>query len=387
MSSITDTSSQCVKFMSKKRASSNCENEEIQQNNHLHYVTDKRKRMDYSKKTAMLVEKLNNNGITHSSITCDSADNILESSYLTSLTQHPLSHFISSNTWLGYPRENIRHCFPSILPTMSPNASELVLKARMDQLTHVVPPLDILRILQDTALNTTHLASSQLAQHNLFQELLSSQALSRLLSHSTMPLRPSHTTMWSKLPSLQTATATTSTTTTGGRERISNPVSLKNFIDQDSNQYEMLKSLPMSLALPYDANRLSPVQILLREQIEIFAASEDDLMAYVRGRNKPITLKQVGIRCKHCANLPLKHRKRGSVYFPFSLLDIYQAAQNIASSHFFQDNCSEISVEIKSKLLRSNLRWKSAPGLGKQYWAISAGAQGLFDTDQGIRFI
>jgi hypothetical protein len=154
-----------------------------------------------------------------------------------------------------------------------------------------------------------------------------------------------------------------------------------------SGDYTIPKSLPIALSLPDDANKLSPLQVLLRQQIEIFAASDDDLMTHARGRNKPITLKQVGIRCRHCASLPLKRQKRGAVYFPFSLLGIYQAAQNMASSHFTQDNCSEISSEARLKLLECSQGCKSAVGLGKYYWANLARTQGLFDTDHGIRFI
>jgi hypothetical protein len=144
--------------------------------------------------------------------------------------------------------------------------------------------------------------------------------------------------------------------------------------------------LPFIVALPDDPRKLSSLQVLLRQQIEFFSASEDDVLTHARGRNKPITLKQVGIRCKHCANFTLTRRKKGSVYFPFSLLGIYQAAQNMASTHFIKDNCNENLSEIKLMILQRMGR-KSTVGSGKEFWAGAACSQGLLDTDLGIRFI
>jgi hypothetical protein len=41
-----------------------------------------------------------------------------------------------------------------------------------------------------------------------------------------------------------------------------------------------------------------------------------DMDANAQGRNKPIVLGQVGIRCRHCAHLHPKKRKSSGVYFP-----------------------------------------------------------------------
>jgi len=143
-------------------------------------------------------------------------------------------------------------------------------------------------------------------------------------------------------------------------------------------------SLPIILALPEDETKLSAYQLLLRNQIEAFAASADDVTTHARGRNRPITLRQVGIRCRHCKHLPPSKRKKGSVYFPFALVGLYQAAQNMGTSHFHGDSCDQMPADIKQKFV-DILACKSTVGAGKQYWARAAQRIGLVDTNNGIR--
>jgi hypothetical protein len=73
---------------------------------------------------------------------------------------------------------------------------------------------------------------------------------------------------------------------------------------------------PVLISMPFDAQSLSSYQCLVRQQIEIFQAVPADVEANAQGRNRPIVLGQVGIRCRHCAILPPKQRKSGAVYFP-----------------------------------------------------------------------
>ena len=75
--------------------------------------------------------------------------------------------------------------------------------------------------------------------------------------------------------------------------------------------------LPITLYLTCDDDNLSEHQCLLRKQIELFEATENDIYANAQGRNKPIVLGQVGIRCKHCSQWP--NRGRGAVFYPSSL--------------------------------------------------------------------
>lgn len=83
----------------------------------------------------------------------------------------------------------------------------------------------------------------------------------------------------------------------------------------------------ISLALKCDSDQLSEYQILVRQQLEIFEASEVDVSSNTQGRKKQIFLGQVGIRCRHCAPFPLRERGKGAVYYPTKLEGVYQASQ------------------------------------------------------------
>jgi hypothetical protein len=72
------------------------------------------------------------------------------------------------------------------------------------------------------------------------------------------------------------------------------------------------KTVP--IYIDYDEEALTDYQCLLRKQIELFEAIPDDVQASAQGRNNPILLGQVGIRCRHCVSLPIKSRPRGAVY-------------------------------------------------------------------------
>ena len=145
-------------------------------------------------------------------------------------------------------------------------------------------------------------------------------------------------------------------------------------------------SLPVVLFMSDDETKLSSYQILLRQQIEAFVASEDDVTSHARGRNKPITLGQVGIRCRHCSHTTWNRREKGSAYFPHTLKGLYQAAQNMGSSHFNDPMCLKMPAEIQ-KQFTVTIACKSNVGSGKHYWAESARKLGLVDTDRGIRTI
>ena len=73
------------------------------------------------------------------------------------------------------------------------------------------------------------------------------------------------------------------------------------------------------MAMSTDKESLSSYQCLIREQIEIFEAKAIDVDCGAQGRNKPIVLGQVGLRCIHCKHVPLKQRARASTYYPAKL--------------------------------------------------------------------
>jgi hypothetical protein len=129
---------------------------------------------------------------------------------------------------------------------------------------------------------------------------------------------------------------------------------------------------------------LSDYQRLLRQQLELFAASRLDTELPTQGRKQPVRLGQVGLRCRHCARLPLRSRGRGAVYYPSRLAGLYQAAQNMALSHL-QQACPVVPAVIKEQLMALRKQKDQAHG-GKQYWADGCRALGCIETEEGLRF-
>eukprot|EP00980_Cylindrotheca_fusiformis_P002935 scaffold683_cov124-Cylindrotheca_fusiformis.AAC.4 len=78
-------------------------------------------------------------------------------------------------------------------------------------------------------------------------------------------------------------------------------------------------SLGIPLSLSCDGDELSEYQMLIRQQLEIFEASPEDVSSNTQGRKKQIKLGQAGIRCKHCSRFPLRQRGKGAVYYPTKL--------------------------------------------------------------------
>ena len=145
--------------------------------------------------------------------------------------------------------------------------------------------------------------------------------------------------------------------------------------------------LPAILARPADAHKLSSHQVLLRHQIEVFEATEDDIFTHTRGRNKPVKLGQVGLRCRHCAHLPVCRREKGSTYFPATLLGVYQAAQNMSVTHMQCGVCSQMPQSIKAEFAHLISTKVGSSGAGRPYWVATAKQLGLVDTEDGILFM
>ena len=124
-------------------------------------------------------------------------------------------------------------------------------------------------------------------------------------------------------------------------------------------------------------------QVLIRQQLEIFQAGAEDVDSNTQGRKKQLFLGQVGLRCRHCALLPVKARGRGAVYYPMKLQSIYQAGQNMAWSHLCEA-CEQIPNDVKVNIRQLKERRDNANG-GKQYWADGCRALGVYETEQGLR--
>jgi hypothetical protein len=155
---------------------------------------------------------------------------------------------------------------------------------------------------------------------------------------------------------------------------------------QDQNNKDDSSTPGMTLYISEDRGKLNDNQIFLRRQIEIFRASKDDILNLTRGKNKPIVLQQVGIRCRHCSNVSMGRRRKGSTYFPSNLMGIYQAAQNMSVEHLQSGLCTELPPDVKERCSGFGSGKSVASCAGKQYWAEAGRMLGLIDTDDGIRF-
>jgi hypothetical protein len=159
--------------------------------------------------------------------------------------------------------------------------------------------------------------------------------------------------------------------------------------------YQALYSMPLSRKIEdnkknilymqyYDELNLSEYQCLIRKQIEYFEAGEDDVRGTIQGRNKPISIKQVGVRCYFCSKRVPQHRTRGSTYYPTTLQGLYQACQNLATIHLSK-NCPLIPEELTDEIVKLRAL-KSSIGGGKSYWAASAKAKGVVESNNILLF-
>jgi hypothetical protein len=144
------------------------------------------------------------------------------------------------------------------------------------------------------------------------------------------------------------------------------------------------RCLPAPVSDPMDVQLLSVRQVFFRQQLEIFSATEVDSFTHARGRNKRIHFGQVGIRCRHCAHMSVVTRQKGSNYFPSALAGLYQAAQNMCTTHLQTGVCTAMPELIQQEFTRLLSMPKTCTGSGRKYWAQSAQKFGLVDTDHGI---
>lgn len=148
------------------------------------------------------------------------------------------------------------------------------------------------------------------------------------------------------------------------------------------------------LAASSDAKHLNPLHCFVRRHIEVFAADKEDMSAPSPGRKTRVVLGQVGIRCVHCANLPLKNKVKRAVCYPPSVNGIYHSVSNMKFDHF--GICRGLSPKDRAEFttLRTCSGRRGVPkGATKdsanstaQYYQDSAALLGLVDTEEGIRF-
>ena len=110
---------------------------------------------------------------------------------------------------------------------------------------------------------------------------------------------------------------------------------------------------PVVLFTPNDASVFPPFQVMLRKTIELFEATEEDVMIANNNaqRTGNIVIGQVGLRCHACAQLAAQNRAPNATLYPGNLEQVYQAAQNLAANHIIP-SCPCLSNNIRSELLQ-----------------------------------
>jgi hypothetical protein len=141
---------------------------------------------------------------------------------------------------------------------------------------------------------------------------------------------------------------------------------------------------PILLYSPSDEVALSAYQCLVRQQIEMFEATDDDVQFNVSKMSKMIALGQVGIRCRHCSTLPQYSRPKAAVYYPRSLDSLYQFGQNMVKNHLC-GTCTLIPPETRRKLMELQEERRRGKG-GRERWSEAAREVGVFEEGDGLRF-
>jgi hypothetical protein len=224
----------------------------------------------------------------------------------------------------------------------------------------------------------------------MFSWVIQPQSLPPLLMEPAQPI------LWSSLPDC-TGDANRSSTTANHQGLTHSACRSNEFVagqemerlDHENKLTRGVNWMVPPMMMPFapsscnDRMLLSPLQAFLRLNIEAFTASPFDAVVRLKGRNKPVHLNQVGIRCRHCAHIPAMQRVKDAVYFPSSTLGLYQAAQNMCSSHFQCGQCPEMPQSIKPlfvQLLEAKAGIASSAG-GRTYWSHCAREKGLVDTE------
>ena len=153
---------------------------------------------------------------------------------------------------------------------------------------------------------------------------------------------------------------------------------------------------PRLLSTANDASFLNPLHVFVRQQVEVFQATLDDLKQPAPGRRVPIESNQVGIRCIHCKNKNNRMRKKRAVCFPSAVERIYHSINDMKFAHF---PCQEMPLELqesfaalkeeslvqgKLKKESSGTRRTSGTASTAQYYNESAQELGLVNREGGI---
>jgi hypothetical protein len=150
-------------------------------------------------------------------------------------------------------------------------------------------------------------------------------------------------------------------------------------LDQPGND----SSKTVLLAIPEDKDWLSDDHCFVRNNIEVFVATQYDCKQATDERKYPIKLGWVGFRCLHCAKTP-RGARDGAVFYPYSISGIFESVREFQRLHF--EKCTNLPPDVVEAFRSVNKASTTLSSVLRRYYVQSARALGLIDfPDGGIK--
>lgn len=143
--------------------------------------------------------------------------------------------------------------------------------------------------------------------------------------------------------------------------------------------------LILLLSMPEDRHCLSETLAIIRNNVEVFTATEADINAPAPGRKRPIQLGQVGLRCVYCRMCRTGNRVKRATCFPSSMRRIYRAVIDMKLDHF--KHCPYVPPGLKQRLDQLSQGTTRSTGMTVQYFIRSAMELGMMDMGNDGVFI
>lgn len=138
------------------------------------------------------------------------------------------------------------------------------------------------------------------------------------------------------------------------------------------------------LAQPEDRISLSETLCTIRENIEVFTATQTDVDAPAPGRKHAVVVGQVGLRCVYCRHTTnYSDRVKRAVCYPSSIKRIYRTIIDMKLDHF--QHCQFVPSTLRDRLNELKANNTRSTGTTMQYFVRAAKKMGMIDGPSGIR--
>jgi hypothetical protein len=139
----------------------------------------------------------------------------------------------------------------------------------------------------------------------------------------------------------------------------------------------------MLLAMPEDRMSLSETLCVVRENIEVFTATQADVDAPAPGRKHAVVVGQVGLRCIHCRHtVRNSDRVKRAVCYPSSIKRIYRTVIDMKLDHFSQ--CKFVPISLKNRLDKLKAVHTRSTGTTMLYFIKAAKSLGMENGPSGV---